>query len=105
MKKFAALMIALVTLACCVSAVAAPSTLSREDAMQAALDHVGLTNARVTFTDARQADSNGRTVWEITFTHDNAEYTLGVDVHTGSILEMDIVRHASHDLDFLFGLI
>ena len=105
MKKFAALMIALMTLIYSLSAVAAPSVLSKEDAIQAALDHVGLTNTKVTFTKVCQEREDGRLVWEIEFIHNGMEYEFDVDAHTGRILEMDITRHASHDLDFLFDLI
>ena len=105
MKKFVALMIALMALVCCVSAVAAPSVLSKEEAMQAALDHIGLTNAKVTFTEVHQDLDDGCLIWEIEFIHDGVEYEFDIDAHTGKILEMDITRHASHDLDFLFDLI
>ena len=101
MKKFAALMIALMTLVCSVSAVAAPSALTKEDAMQAALDHVGLTHARVDFTEA----CLDKDVWEMTFIHEGKAYGITVDAHTGRILAMDVTRHASHDLDFLSGLV
>jgi len=89
MKKLVAVIAAVMMMAGCFSAFAAGSTMTKEAAMQAALDYAGLTADRVTFTKVHQDYDDGRLEWDIEFICNGVEYEFEVDMNTGRVLEAD----------------
>ena len=76
MKKLIAGLVAIMILVCgCTAAFADQKSLTREEAIQVALDRVGLKDAGV-------------------------EYDFDIDARTGNVLEMDISRRHGHDTDW-----
>lgn len=71
--------------------------LTREDAMQVALDYAGLKEEQVRFTKVQPDWDDGRQVWEIEFICNGVEYELDIDLHTGRILKADMDRAEKWD--------
>ena len=99
MKKLVAVIAAVVMMVCGVSALAAGKTLTREEAMKAALDYAGLNAEQVTFTKVQRDRDDGRQVWEIEFISGGIEYEMDVDLITGRITDTDRDRFDGFDYD------
>jgi len=99
MKKLVAVIAALMMMVSGVSAFAAGNTLTREEAMKAALDYAGLTADQVTFTKVVQDRDDGRLVWEIEFFCGGTEYDMDVDARSGRISDFDRDRFDGYDRD------
>ena len=99
MKKLVAVIAAVMMMVCGVSAFAAGNALTKEQAMQAALDYAGLKADQVTVTKCHQDYDDGRQVWEIEFVHNGIEYEMNVDMQTGRIFDADrdCFDHFDHD--------
>ena len=89
MKKLMAVIVAVMMMVGCASAFAAGNTMTREEAMQAALDYAGLKAEQVTFTKVQMDRDDGRQVYEIEFVCNGIEYEMDVDIHTGRIYDTD----------------
>ena len=91
MKKIAAVIMAVMMIAACgcTAAFAAGNTLTREEAMQSALDRVGLKAEQVTVVKARQDWDDGRQIWEIEFVCNGVEYEFEIDALSGRATEVD----------------
>ena len=98
MKKLIAAMTALMILVCgCTAAFAGGKTVTREEAMKIALDHFGMREGQVTFTEIDKDRDDGRLVWEIEFIRGGIKYEADVDVRTGRITEARTHRHHHDD--------
>ena len=104
MKKLAALIVAVMMMAGCVSAFAADKTVTKEEAVQAVLDYTGLKADQVTFTRVHQDFDDGMRVWDIEFYSGGVEYEFNVDMKTGRIVEADrdYDRDRDDDWDDIF---
>ena len=101
MKKLIAGLVAIMILVCgCTAAFADQKSLTREEAIQVALDRVGLKEEAVTFTKIELDRDDGRQIWEIEFISAGVEYDFDIDARTGNVLEMDISRRHGHDTDW-----
>ena len=89
MKKLVAVIAAVVMMVVCISAFAAGNIVTKEEAMQAALDYAGLDAGQVTFTRVHLDWDDGRQVYEVEFICNGVEYELDVDALTGRILDAD----------------
>lgn len=89
MKKLAAVVVAVMMMAGCASAFAAGGMMTKDEAMQAALNYAGLKAEQVTFTKVHQDLDDGRQVYEIKFVCNGVEYEMDVDVLTGRIFDAD----------------
>ncbi len=99
MKKLIAGLTAIMILVCgCTAAFADQKSLTREEAIQAALDQVGLKEEAVTFTKIELDRDDGRQIWEIDFISAGVKYEFDVDARTGRICEMDVSRR--HDTNW-----
>ncbi len=63
--------------------------LSRDEAINIALNHAGLTRSQVVFDDVELDYDDGRKKWEIEFDHGNWEYEYDIDAANGSILDFE----------------
>ena len=98
MKKLIAAITALVILAGgCVAAFAGGKNVTREEAMKIALDHFGMSENQVTFTETDKDRDDGHLVWEVEFISGGIKYEADVEVSTGRITEAK--THRSHDDD------
>ena len=98
MKKLIAGLAAIMILVCgCTAAFAEQKILTKEEAIQVALDRVGMNEKDVTFTKIEMDWDDGRQVWEIEFLNAGYEYEFDIDARTGCILEMDVSRHHGSD--------
>ena len=70
-------------------APAKPKQLSKDEAINIALGHAGLSRSQVVFDDVESDWDDGRLEWEIEFHSGNWEYEYEIDGHTGSILDFD----------------
>ena len=101
MKKLIAGLVAIMILVCgCTAAFADQKSLTREEAIQVALDRVCLKEEAVTFTKIELDRDDGRQIWEIEFISAGVEYDFDIDARTGNVLEMDIPRRHGHDTDW-----
>ena len=101
MKKLIAGLVAIMILVCgCTAAFADQKSLTREEAIQVALDRVCLKEEAVTFTKIELDRDDGRQIWEIEFVSAGVEYEFDIDARTGNIREMDISRRHGHDTDW-----
>ena len=99
MKKLVAVIVAVMMMAGCFSALAAGS-MTKEQAMQAALDYAGLKADQVTFTWVEKDWDDGREVYEVKFVSGGIEYEMNVDILTGRICDADrdhFDRYDDHD--------
>ena len=88
MKKLVAVIVAVMMMAGCISALAAGS-MTKEQAMQAALEYTGLKAEQVTFTWVEKDWDDGREVYEVKFVSGGIEYEMNVDIRTGRIYDAD----------------
>lgn len=63
--------------------------LSRDEAINIALNHAGLTRSQVVFDDVELDYDDGRKKWEIEFDHGNWEYEYDIDASNGNILDFE----------------
>ena len=99
MKKLVAVIVAVMMMAGCISALAAGS-MTKEQAMQAALEYTGLKAEQVTFTWVEKDWDDGREVYEVKFVSGGIEYEMNVDILTGRIYDADwdhFDRYDDHD--------
>lgn len=96
MKKLAAVIVAVMMMAGCISALAADS-MTKEQAMQAALDYAGLKADQVTFTWVEKDWDDGREVYEVKFVSGGIEYEMNVDIRTGRIFDADRDHYDRYD--------
>jgi uncharacterized membrane protein YkoI len=99
MKKLMAIITALMVMAGCAFAFAAETTLTREEAMQAALDYAGLKAEQVSFTRIQMDLDDGRRIYEIEFIYNGIEYEMDVDIYTGRVFEADRDCFDRYDYD------
>lgn len=100
MKKLMAVIVAVMMAAGCVSAFAAGSPLTKEEAMEAALDYAGLKADQVTFSRIHQDYDDGRQEWDVKIVSGGIEYEFEIDVLTGRITKFDrdhIDRYDDYD--------
>ena len=105
MKKLMAVIVAVMMTVGCASAFAAGNAMTKEEAVQAALDYAGLKAGQVTFTRVQMDRDDGRQVYEIKFVCNGIEYEMDVDVLTGRIYDtdqdcFDRYDHDDHDDDW-----
>lgn len=63
--------------------------ISKEEAIDIALNHAGLTRAQVTFDDVELDEEDGRLIWEIEFDSGNWEFEYDIDALTKDILDFE----------------
>ena len=98
MKKLIAAITALMILVWgCTAVFADGKTVTREEAKKIALDHFGMSENQVTFTEIDKDRDDGRLIWEVEFISGGMKYEANVDVSTGRITEAKTHRH--HDDD------
>ena len=88
MKKLVAIIVAVMMMAGCISAFAA-GNMTKEQAVQAALDYAGLKADQVTCTRVQLDWDDGRQVYEVQFVAGGIEYEMNVDVETGRVFDVD----------------
>ena len=94
MKKVIAMVMAVITmLGLGTTAFADNGPLTVDQAMQAALDFVGMNDYEVTFTKAHKDYDDGREVYELEFYANGTEYDVDVDVYTGRITDFSNEYH------------
>lgn len=109
MKKFAAVIAAVMMMVCCVSAVADQKALTPEDAKAIALEFFGVKADEAVFTKCKLDRDDGREVYEIEFVSRGVEYDADVEVTTGKIFDTDrdfedrYDRDDDDDFDDFFG--
>ena len=102
MKKLIAGLVAIMILACgCTAAFAEQKTLTGEEALQVALDQVGLNEKGVTVTRIEMDQVDGTQLWDTVFTCAYAEYEFVIDARTGNILVRLVCRIQSHNSDLI----
>ena len=99
MKKLMAVIVAVMMAAGCVTAFAAGNPMTKEEAMQAALDYAGLKAEQVTFSTIHQDYDDGRQQWDITIVANGIEYEFEIDMLTGRISEADRDHFDRYDDD------
>ena len=70
-------------------AAAKPTQISKDEAINIALNHAGLTRSQVSFDDIELDDDDGRLIWEIEFNSGNWEFEYDIDAYTKSILDFE----------------
>ena len=103
MKKLVAVIVAVMMMAGCISAFAAGS-MTKEQAMQAALEYTGLKAEQVTFTWVEKDWDDGREVHEVKLVSGGIEYEMNVDILTGRICDADRDHFDRYDDDDRFDL-
>ena len=63
--------------------------ITMEDGRQIALEHAQLLEEDITFIEEKRDIDDGRSVFDIEFIHDHAEYDYEIDENTGEILSFD----------------
>lgn len=63
--------------------------ISKEEAIDIALNHAGLTRSQVTFDDVELDEEDGRLIWEIEFDSGNWEFEYDIDALTKDILDFE----------------
>ena len=99
MKKLMAGILAVMIMVCGVAACAEGRALTKEQAMQAALDYAKVSADQAKFIQVRQDRDDGRQVYEIKFVCNGVEYEMDVDVKTGRITDFDTDRPERYDRD------
>ena len=97
MKKLMAVIVAVMMAAGCVTAFAAGNPMTKEEAMQAALDYAGLKAEQVTFSTIHQDYDDGRQEWDVTIVADGIEYEFEIDALTGRVTGFDRDRSDRYD--------
>lgn len=70
-------------------APAKPTQISRDEAINIALNHAGLSRSQVSFDDVELDSDDGRLIWEIEFESGDWEYEYDIDALTKSILDFE----------------
>ena len=65
---------------------AVTATITREQAIEKALEKVGLSQSEVRDLDADLDRERATLVWEVDFEHENREYAFEIDATTGEVL-------------------
>ena len=99
MKKLMAVIVAVMMAAGCVTAFAAGNPMTKEEAMQAALDYAGLKAEQVTFSTIHQDYDDGRQEWDIKIVAGGIEYEFEIDAGTGRIVKFDREHFDHYDDD------
>ena len=97
MKKLMAVIVAVMMAAGCVTAFAAGNPMTKEEAMQVALDYAGLKAEQVTFSTIHQDYDDGRQEWDVTIVADGIEYEFEIDALTGRVTGFDRDRSDRYD--------
>lgn len=63
--------------------------MTKDEAINIALNHAGLTRSQVVFDDVELDHDDGRKEWEIEFDHGNWEYEYEIDASNGNILDFE----------------
>jgi uncharacterized membrane protein YkoI/predicted small secreted protein len=63
--------------------------ISKDEAINIALNHAGLSRSQVAFDDVELDYEDGRKEWEIEFDHGNWEYEYEIDASNGNILDFE----------------
>ena len=67
-------------------------TITREKALEIALQKAGLTESDIRDLDIELDKERGVTVWEVDFDHQNLEYSYDVNADTGAITKAERER-------------
>ena len=98
MKKLIASLVAIMILVCgCTAAFAEQKTLTGEEALQVALEQVGLNEKKVTVTKIEMNQVDGNQLWDIGFNSTDTEYEFVINALTGRVLVRLSSRLHSHD--------
>ena len=92
MKKFTAMILALVMVLALAAGAFAAGRLTKDEAKQIALDKAGVTAAEATFTKARLEYDDGREEYEFEFYANGREFDIDVDANTGRVVKFDVER-------------
>ena len=92
-KAVAMVMVVVMMLALCATALAEGVQLTVNQAKQEALDYVGVKASEANFTKAHRDWDDGREVYEIEFYANNTEFDMDVDVNTGRITDFSSEYH------------
>src|SRR5699024_168535 len=63
--------------------------ISKDEAIDIALNHAGLTRSQVIFDDVELDNDHGRLIWEVEFVSENWEYEYDIDALTKNILDFE----------------
>ena len=92
MKKFTAMILALVMVLALTAGAFAAGRLTKAEAKKIALDKAGVTAAEATFTKARLDYDDGREEYEFEFFANGKEFDIDVDANTGRVVKFDVER-------------
>ena len=92
MKKFTAMILALVMVLALTAGAFAAGRLTKDEAKQIALKEAGVTAAEATFTKARLDYDDGRDEYEFEFFANGKEFDIDVDADTGRVVKFDVER-------------
>jgi len=67
----------------------ATQEISRDEAIEIALNHASLNRSEVDFDDVELEYEDGRKEWEVDFDHGNWEYEYDIDAQSGDILDFE----------------
>ena len=102
MKKLIASLVAIMILVCgCTAAFAEQKTLTGEEALQVALEQVGLNEKEVTVTKIEMNQVDGNQLWDIGFNSTDTEYEFVIDALTGRVLVRLSSRIQSSNSDLI----
>ena len=104
MKKLIASLVAIMILVCgCTAAFAEQKTLTGKEAVQVALDQVGLNGKGVTVTKVEMNLVDGHQLWDIEFISADTKYEFVIDALTGRILVRLSSRIHNNNQDNIFN--
>ncbi|HLR91800.1 MAG TPA: PepSY domain-containing protein, partial [Atopostipes sp.] len=66
-----------------------PTQISKDEAINIALNHAGLKRNQVSFDDIELDDDDGRLIWEIEFESGDWEFEYDIDAYTKNILDFE----------------
>ncbi len=90
MKKFTAMILALVMVLALTAGAFAAGRLTKDEAKKISLDKAGVTAAEATFTKARLDYDDGREEYEFEFFANGKEFDVDVDANTGRVVKFDV---------------
>ena len=104
MKKLIASLVAIMILVCgCTAAFAEQKALTGEEALQVALDQVGLNEKGVTVTKIEMNRDDSYQLWDIEFISADTKYEFVIDALTGRILVRLSSRIHNNDRDNIYN--
>ena len=104
MKKLIASLVAIMILVCgCTAAFAEQKTLTGEEALQVALEPVGLNEKEVTVTKIEMNQVDGNQLWDIGFNSTDTEYEFVINALTGRVLVRLSSRIHNNNQDNIFN--